>query len=86
MCLIYRVVTRRMQERAFEVVQAWAFFLLSCRYDGDDPQERSRPVKAYTEYLTFKIPKRMDFLNITSQVEAAVKKSGVKEGILLCNT
>ena len=42
-------------------------------------------MKAHTEYLTLKISKRMDFVNITSQVEAAVKKSGIQEGILLCN-
>jgi secondary thiamine-phosphate synthase enzyme len=42
-------------------------------------------MKSYTEYLTFNISKRMDFLNITPQVEKAVKKSGVKEGLVLCN-
>ncbi len=38
-----------------------------------------------TEYLTFTIPARMDFLNITPQVEAAVAKSGVREGLCLVN-
>jgi secondary thiamine-phosphate synthase enzyme len=42
-------------------------------------------MKSYTEYLTFNLPARMDFLNITSQVEAIVRKSGVQEGLLLCN-
>ncbi len=42
-------------------------------------------MKTYTEYLTFNIPKRMDFVNITPQVEAAVRKSGIKEGICLVN-
>jgi secondary thiamine-phosphate synthase enzyme len=40
---------------------------------------------SYTEYLTFNIPKRMDFVNITAQVERAVEKSGIKEGLVLCN-
>ncbi len=42
-------------------------------------------MKAYTEYLTMNVPKRMDFVNITPQVEAAVKKSGVREGLCLVN-
>jgi secondary thiamine-phosphate synthase enzyme len=31
------------------------------------------------------VPKQMDFVNITPQVEAALKKSRIQEGILLCN-
>ncbi len=42
-------------------------------------------MKSYRETLTFNIPKRMDFLNITPQVEAAVEKSGVREGLVLVN-
>ena len=42
-------------------------------------------MKSLTEYLTFNIPTRMGFLNITPQVEEAVRNSGVKEGIVLCN-
>src|SRR3954469_10522829 len=42
-------------------------------------------MKAHTEYLTFTVPARMDFVNITPQVEEAVRKSGVSEGIVLCN-
>jgi secondary thiamine-phosphate synthase enzyme len=42
-------------------------------------------MKSFTEYLTFNIPARMAFENITSQVEEIVRKSGVQEGILLCN-
>src|SRR6201989_3552768 len=42
-------------------------------------------MKSHTEYLTFTVPARMDFVNITPQVEAAVKKSSVKEGLVLCN-
>ena len=42
-------------------------------------------MKAHTEYLTFNVPARMDFLNITDQVEEIVAKSGVKEGLCLVN-
>ncbi|MEI4563221.1 hypothetical protein, partial [Klebsiella pneumoniae] len=43
-------------------------------------------MKSHTEYLTFNLPARMAFENITPQVEAIVRKSGVAEGLLLCNT
>ncbi len=42
-------------------------------------------MKSLTEYLTFNIPGRMGFLNITPEVEAAVRKSGVIEGLVLVN-
>src|SRR2546421_5151199 len=42
-------------------------------------------MKAHTEYLTFHLPARVGFVNITPQVEEAVKKSGVTEGLVLCN-
>jgi secondary thiamine-phosphate synthase enzyme len=42
-------------------------------------------MKSRTEYLTFNLPARMAFENITPKVEEAVKKSGVREGLVLCN-
>jgi secondary thiamine-phosphate synthase enzyme len=42
-------------------------------------------MKSQTEYLTFNLPARMAFENITAKVEAVVKKSGVKEGLVLVN-
>ncbi len=42
-------------------------------------------MKSHTEYLTFNLPARMAFENITPQVEAAVRKSGVREGLVLVN-
>ena len=42
-------------------------------------------MKSLTEYLTFEIPARMAFRNITAEVEAAVRRSGVAEGIVLVN-
>ena len=44
-----------------------------------------RPVKSHTEYLTFQVPERMGFLNITRQIAEIVEKSGVQEGLVLCN-
>jgi thiamine phosphate synthase YjbQ (UPF0047 family) len=42
-------------------------------------------MKSTTEYLTFNVPARMEFVNITSHVEEVVARSGVKEGLVLCN-
>ena len=42
-------------------------------------------MKSHRQVLTFTIPARMDFLNITPQVEAAVAESGVQEGLVLVN-
>jgi secondary thiamine-phosphate synthase enzyme len=42
-------------------------------------------MKSRTEYLTFNIPQRMAFENITPRVEAIVRKSGVQEGLVLVN-
>ena len=40
-------------------------------------------MKFHTEYLTFNTKKHRDYIHITPQVEAAVKKSGIKEGMVL---
>jgi len=42
-------------------------------------------VKSITHYLTFQVDQRMDFLNITPQVEDAVRESEVQEGLCLVN-
>ncbi len=42
-------------------------------------------MKTYTEHLTFNVPARMDFVNITDRVADCVSKSGVQEGLVLCN-
>ena len=42
-------------------------------------------MKSYREYLTFNVPARMDFVNITPQVEEIVRQSGVQEGLVLVN-
>lgn len=43
-------------------------------------------MKSTTEYLTLNVPGRMSFVNITPQVAAVVRKSGVQEGLCLVNT
>ena len=42
-------------------------------------------MKTLTEYLTFTLPERMGFVNITGQLERLLARSGVQEGLLLCN-
>ncbi len=42
-------------------------------------------MKHLRKTLTFQIPARMDFVNITSEVEEAVRQSGVREGLCLVN-
>ena len=40
-------------------------------------------MKSHTEYLTFNTEKRRDYINITPEVEQALDKSGIKEGLIL---
>jgi secondary thiamine-phosphate synthase enzyme len=40
---------------------------------------------SHTERVTFNVPARMGFLNITPRVEEEVRKSGVREGLVLVN-
>ena len=42
-------------------------------------------MKSITEYLTFNVPSRRGFVNITSQVEKTIQKSGIMEGLCLVN-
>ena len=42
-------------------------------------------MKSYTEYLIFNTEKRYEIVNITAQVEKALDKSGIKEGLCLVN-
>lgn len=43
-------------------------------------------MKSYRKELIFNIPARRGFLNITPQVEEALRESGIKEGLLLVNS
>lgn len=42
-------------------------------------------MKSHTEYLTFQLPARMAFENITPTIAAIVNKSGIQEGLCLVN-
>ena len=42
-------------------------------------------MKSLTKYLTFKTKSRREFVNITSDIEKLVVKSGIKEGLCLVN-
>jgi secondary thiamine-phosphate synthase enzyme len=43
-------------------------------------------MKSYTKELWFNTSSEREFINITGQVEAALKESGVKEGLCLVNS
>lgn len=42
-------------------------------------------MKSRTEYLSFQVPARMGFVNITPRIEEIVRASGVQEGLVLVN-
>ena len=42
-------------------------------------------MKSLTRHLTLEVPARMDFVNITRDVERLVAESGVREGLCLVN-
>ncbi|MBF0483905.1 MAG: YjbQ family protein [Candidatus Omnitrophica bacterium] len=42
-------------------------------------------MKSYREELFFQTKQRREFINITDQVQAAIDKSGIKEGLCLVN-
>ena len=42
-------------------------------------------MKSHTKYLTFTVPERMGFENITETVSREVRTSGIREGLCLVN-
>lgn len=42
-------------------------------------------MKSVTEYLTYNVPSRRGFVNITTEVRKIIQKSGIKEGLCLVN-
>src|SRR5437867_10115268 len=42
-------------------------------------------MKARTDYLTFHLPERVGFVNITPDVQHCVTESGIREGLVLVN-
>jgi thiamine phosphate synthase YjbQ (UPF0047 family) len=45
-----------------------------------------RVMKSYRKELWFNAPGRRAFINITDQVQEALRESGVREGLCLINT
>jgi len=43
-------------------------------------------MKSYRKELTFEIPRRLQFVNITREVEEALRESGIREGLCLVNS
>ena len=42
-----------------------------------------RPMRFHTEYLKFQTKQHRQYINITPEVDAALKKSGIREGMIL---
>jgi secondary thiamine-phosphate synthase enzyme len=45
-----------------------------------------KPMKSHTAYFTIRTAQRMEFVNITKDVEREVRKSGIREGLCLVNS
>ena len=43
-------------------------------------------MKSYRKELSFNIPTRRGFVNITPQVQECLRESGIREGLVLCNS
>jgi secondary thiamine-phosphate synthase enzyme len=43
-------------------------------------------MNSYRKELWFNIPQRRQLINITNEVERCLEESGIREGILLCNS
>ena len=43
-------------------------------------------MKSFRKELTFNIPTRRGFVNITREVEESLRESGIREGLCLVNT
>src|SRR5206468_5052065 len=52
---------------------------------NSNSSRRDQGMKSYREELTFETKTRRSYINITPQVEAALGKSGIKEGLCLVN-
>ncbi len=42
-------------------------------------------MRSFREELSFNIPSRRGFVNITAEVRECLRESGIREGLLLCN-
>ena len=57
----------------------------SSKIDNTVPPSYTPGMKSYRKELWFNTTKRREFLNITDLVNACLKESGVREGLLLVN-
>jgi thiamine phosphate synthase YjbQ (UPF0047 family) len=56
---------------------------LSMPFSVADHLGYTENMKSYRKVLEFNVPSRMAFLNITPQVQAALKESSIREGMCL---
>ncbi len=47
--------------------------------------KRGKKMKSYKKELLYEVPTRRAFINITPDVEKALRESGIKEGLVLVN-
>jgi len=51
---------------------------------GTNYLAKGAKMKSYRQELWFEVPTRRAFINITPQVEACLRESGIQEGLVLC--
>src|SRR5580698_6481271 len=66
------------REAASSLKRGGSFTLLTTKLNGTDTG-----MKFHTEYLTFNTKKHREYIHITPQVEEALRKSGIQEGMVL---
>ena len=81
-CVIYTVFVVHFvftveQQRAVTTLSPWAV--------GRRVWKEKVGMKSLREYLTFETNRRREYINITSQVQELVRRSGIKEGLCLVN-
>lgn len=58
---------------------------LNYSFDRNRQHKKGFPMKSFRKELMFNVPARRAFINITHEVRKALRESGIKEGLLLCN-
>ncbi len=43
-------------------------------------------MKSYRKEITFNLPNKQEFVNITAAVQSVVRESGINDGFVFCNT
>lgn len=52
---------------------------------GDDLNDKMNQMKSFTKYISFHTKEKIEFINITNQVQDAIAESGIRDGICLIN-